>query len=174
MTKNTKKNLTWKLTELPTAGHLADLVKSEVISKEEAREIMFGSAENDKEKVKALEELVKFLEDLVKDLSKNRTTYTPFHHTFYYNQTPYWDKYWDRTYEVLCSAGLSVVSGPITTTAKGKTNSFAISKSSGGVVGNSYSGIVDTNTKPIAMMTVSNQIDTNSNNGISLTNGQAQ
>lgn len=102
-----KKNLTWKLKEMPTGGELADLVETDVITKEEAREIMFGSAENDKEKIKALEEQIEFLRDLVTELSKNKTT-TIYDWTYsrpirYYN-TPYWKD----TYTVLCNNGLNL------------------------------------------------------------------
>jgi hypothetical protein len=113
-----KKNLTWKLKEMPTGGELADLVETGVISKEEAREIMFGSAENDKEKVKALEEQLEFLRDLVKELSKNRTT-TIYDWTYakpikYYNSP-----YWKTTDTILCNAGLDLKTeqlGTLTTT----------------------------------------------------------
>lgn len=104
MTK-TKKNLTWKLKELPTASELADLVDSEVITTDEAREIVFGTAENDKEKIKALEEQLDFLRDLVKELAQKRqTTFIPYSRTIRYYNEPYWAK----TNEVLCDAGLTM------------------------------------------------------------------
>lgn len=117
MTKNkTKKNLTWKLKDLPTASELADLVRADVIKPDEAREIVFGSAENDKEKIKALEELIEFLQDLTKELSKNRTTtFIPWSRTVYIDGSqPYWDKYWMRTEKILCDAGLSVGKSDLT------------------------------------------------------------
>jgi hypothetical protein len=70
--KKEDRNLVWKLGELPNAGELANLVDSEVITKEEAREIMFGSPGSDKDRVKALEDQVELLLGLVKSLS-NRT-----------------------------------------------------------------------------------------------------
>lgn len=143
-----KKNLTWKLTELPTAGELADLVDSGVISKEEAREIMFGTAENDKEKIKALEEMIEFLQGVVRDLSKNRSTHTvistpyvPFTHTFHYSDRPYWGQLWMNTNKVLCDAGYNV-SSSILSTAGGSTigRSIDMNKLSHSAVGTSMTG----------------------------------
>jgi hypothetical protein len=107
MTKNMKKNLTWKLNELPNAGELADLVDSGVISKEEARDIMFGNAESDKDKIEALEKLVEFLQGLVKDLTKNKQTFVPFERTIYVDRSirPYFDRYWMSTSKKLGSQG---------------------------------------------------------------------
>lgn len=104
-----KKNLTWKLNDLPTAGHLADLVKSEVISKDEAREIMFGNTENDKDKIEALEKLVEFLQGLVKDLTKNKQTFVPYERTIYVDRSirPYFDRYWLSTSKALGSNGVT-------------------------------------------------------------------
>lgn len=121
MTKNTKKNLTWKLKEQPSGHVVAELVTSGVLKPDEAREILFGNSENDKEKIKALEELVKFLEGLVTELSKNRntTTFVPYNRTVYIDTPtkPYWDKYWMNTHTVLCNAGVDVQSATLTTTS---------------------------------------------------------
>lgn len=122
MTKNTKKNLTWKLNELPNAGELADLVDSGVISKDEARDIMFGSAESDKDKIEALEKLVDFLQGLVKDLTKNKQTFVPYEKTIYVDRSirPYFDKYWLSTSKALGSSGVTfnaVNSGTVSSTS---------------------------------------------------------
>lgn len=134
MKKMTKKNLTWKLKEMPTGGELAELVDTGVISKEEAREIMFGSPENDKEKIEALEKLVDFLQDLVKEMSKNKSdpVYIPYVKTLEYRPTPYWDKYWMNTEKVLCESGLNVST---TTTTKNGMGSFNLAKVSKGSFG---------------------------------------
>ena len=112
MTKKTTKNLTWKLDKLPTASELSDLVDSGVITKEEARDIMFGNPESDKDKVEALEKLVEFLQGLVTDLSKNRTTFVPYERTVYVDRRirPYWDNYWLKTDKVLSQNGFSLSS----------------------------------------------------------------
>lgn len=107
MTKEEKRNLTWKLGELPTAGELAELVEADVISKEEAREIMFGAVDNDKEKIQALEEQVDFLRSLVTDLSKRSTTVI---RDWTYDRPVRWynTKYWDNTSTFLASNGMQV------------------------------------------------------------------
>jgi hypothetical protein len=109
MTKNTK-NLTWRLEKLPTASEIADLVEAEVITKEEAREIMFGAAESDKEKIKAQEELIKFLQGLVETLAKERgkstTTFVPYTRTIEYKPSATWNKVWCDTQSALGSSGL--------------------------------------------------------------------
>lgn len=106
MTKK-KKNLTWQLAELPTGGELADLVSEGVISKEEAREIMFGSADNDKETIKALEEQVDFLRELVTELSKNRSQ-TVIHDWTYPRTLRYYNNggaVWANTVKTLANSG---------------------------------------------------------------------
>lgn len=116
------KNLSWKLSELPNAGELADLVDSEVITKEEARDIMFGNPESDKEKIEALEKLVEFLQGLVKDLTKNKQTFVPYERTVYVDRSirPYWDRYWLSTSEALNGGGLTFAannSGTVSSTS---------------------------------------------------------
>lgn len=105
MTK-TKRTLNWALSELPTAGEVAELVDSEVITKEEAREILFNESAANDIKVKALEEQVEFLQGLVETLAKNRTTtfFPTYTRTI---NTP--SVYWANTNKLLTSAiGLNV------------------------------------------------------------------
>ena len=103
MTKTKDKTLNWRLSDLPTAGEVAELVDSEVITKEEAREILFTQASSSDEKVKALEEQVEFLQGLVTTLSqqRNTTTFVPFSRTI---TTP--NIYWASTNKVIGDAGL--------------------------------------------------------------------
>ncbi len=61
----TKKNLKWRLTELPTGDEIAQLVSQNVITKDEAREMLFGNSSKDTEH---LEERIKFLEGIVDTL----------------------------------------------------------------------------------------------------------
>lgn len=69
----TKKDLVWRLKERPTVHEITELVRDEVISKEEARDILFNenTTKSDSDKIKALEKQIEFLEDLVKDLSRS-------------------------------------------------------------------------------------------------------
>lgn len=109
MKNKDERNLTWKLGTLPSAGELSDLVDSGVITKDEARDIMFGNPESDKEKIEALEKLVDFLQGLVKDLTKNKQTFVPYERTIYVDRNirPYFDRYWLSTSKALGSSGVT-------------------------------------------------------------------
>lgn len=117
---------------MPTGGELADLVETGVISKEEAREIMFGSAENDKEKIEALEEQIEFLRDLVKELSK-RQTQTVIHDWNYTKPIRYYGNgvYWANTAKTLADSGLKLDTNTVSAKAiNGNTSGTIMSVSS--------------------------------------------
>ena len=73
------KNLTWRLSKLPTPDEVRELVKDKIITQEEARDILFKSDEEIKEvekqtkekKVEELELEIKFLKELIDKLSNN-------------------------------------------------------------------------------------------------------
>lgn len=122
MTKKTR-NLTWKLEDLPSVDELAKLVDTKILTPEEAREIVLGDPESDKGKIKALEELVSFLQDTITELSKNKQTFIPIERTIYIDRTvrPYWDRYWLSTSKALSSNGVTfnaTNSGTVTSTAQ--------------------------------------------------------
>lgn len=95
--KTTDKTIKWRLSELPTAGEVAELVDSEVITVEEAREILFSDTSSNDEKVKALEEQIEFLQGLVKTLAnKDPVVIRPFNYTY---TTP--NVYWANTKKFL-------------------------------------------------------------------------
>lgn len=76
----TKKKLNWRLTDLPTAGEVAELVDSGVITKEEARDILFNEKDNESAQVDELKRQIEFLEKIIENVSLgHRTilTYTP-------------------------------------------------------------------------------------------------
>lgn len=83
--------LNWRLKELPTADEIASLVEQEVITKEEAREMLFKDKKeiDQDEKTKALKEQIEFLEGVIDRLTKTRSawswTYTPSYPTIYWN-----------------------------------------------------------------------------------------
>lgn len=69
-----KNILKWRLKEQPTTESLLVLVKDGLLSKDEAREILFSSqTEEDRDK-KSLESEIKFLRELVQTLSSGSTT----------------------------------------------------------------------------------------------------
>lgn len=71
-----KKELKWRLSDLPTGSEVAELVKQEVITKEEARDILFNETKTalSKDREDELKRQIEFLEELVKDLSKRQQT----------------------------------------------------------------------------------------------------
>ena len=66
------KKIIWRLKEQPSSESLRELVKDSILTKEEAREILFSSeTEEDRDK-KSLESEIKFLRELVDKLSSNK------------------------------------------------------------------------------------------------------
>ena len=107
------KTLNWRLQELPTAGEVADLVSSEVISKEEAREILFSEKDKtqiDNEQIKAYKEQIDFLKGLVTTLS-NKTTSGFIGYTYTFT-TPkrYWNDTWCNAVDLVGSTRSNIMS----------------------------------------------------------------
>lgn len=70
--KNMPTKTKWRLSALPTPQEIADLVASDILTKEEAREILISQeTEEDRDK-KSLQAEIKFLRELVQKLSDNR------------------------------------------------------------------------------------------------------
>lgn len=95
----TKERLIWRLANRPTVNEINDLITSEVISKDEARGILFSSeTEEDRDK-KSLEAEIKFLRQLVENLSENRTKIVETIRNVY---VPYQKYEWYKPYQVWC------------------------------------------------------------------------
>lgn len=73
----TKKNLIWRLKDKPSVEDVTELLKEQVVTKEEARDLLFNEAGSDSEKLRDLKKQVEYLEDLVKELSKSRVQNYP-------------------------------------------------------------------------------------------------
>ena len=65
----TKKTLKWRLTKLPTAEELLQLVEAKIITAEEAKDVLFSEESKEDIDAKALQEEIKFLRNLVDTLS---------------------------------------------------------------------------------------------------------
>lgn len=84
------KTLKWRLSKLPTPEELVELVKSKIITQEEAKEILLSSeTEEDRDK-KSLESEIKFLRDLI--IQMNRTGVNVVE-SIKYVEKPY--RHWD-------------------------------------------------------------------------------
>lgn len=99
----TKKELKWRLSDLPDATDVASLVEQEVITKEEAREILFNEVtpSKDNKRVKELEEEVKFLRELCDKLSAKSNWSNIYH--YYETYKPSYPR-WYKQYEVIMNA----------------------------------------------------------------------
>lgn len=126
MTKNEKEELLWRFKQLPTAGEVAALVEQGVLSKEEARALLFNSKdEKDKqEEHNALKEQIKFQQDVIDKLisqlsrTNNLWTFTQTYRPRY--STEYWMTTTGTNYGyslgssgsvVLCSTNSGNISG---------------------------------------------------------------
>ena len=116
MTKNNteekdEKILTWKLKSLPTVEQIKELRETGIITKEEARQLLFKeeTPKSDADRVAALEEMVKTLQEMTQELlnKPNNIVNVPFVRTIEVapRQRPYWNEIW-----------MSTGSGSITTT----------------------------------------------------------
>lgn len=94
----TKKELRWRLKELPTAEGVAKLVEQGVISKEEGRQLLLSEVKYDEsKKIQALEEEVKFLRKLVDTLASKTNGYTTIYHEYHDWKPRY--PWWYKQYE---------------------------------------------------------------------------
>jgi hypothetical protein len=89
------KDLRWRLSQLPTGGEIADLVEQGVITKDEAREILFSTPDKqDEDKVSDLKAEIKFLKEVIGQLTKTSTTFVTVPGTYYrYNTQPWFTGY---------------------------------------------------------------------------------
>jgi len=63
--------LKWRLKELPETHEVAHLVKEGIMTKDEAREILFSQETEEDRTKKSLQDEIKFLRELVQKLSNN-------------------------------------------------------------------------------------------------------
>ncbi len=68
------KKLVWRLGKLPTVLELSELLRTEIITKDEAREILFNTEDQEDRDKKSLQDEIKFLRELVQSLSKRDNT----------------------------------------------------------------------------------------------------
>lgn len=92
-----RKKLTWRLSDLPTAAEVADLVNAGVLERDEARQILIKEEVpmSDKEETEALKEMVRTLQDAVRDLM-SRPTIAPY--TKVVEVQPRYRPYWDTIF----------------------------------------------------------------------------
>jgi hypothetical protein len=111
--------LKWRLSKLPSVEELRELVKDKILTRDEAKEILFSStSEEDREK-ESFKEEIKFLRELVDILTKDRSVIIE---KIKYIDRPYREYQWYRPYEYWCGTGTGTHNtiatlGGITTTS---------------------------------------------------------
>jgi len=139
------KKIKWRLSKLPDPLELADLVKGGLLTKDEAREILF-TEENDEDRDKqSLKEEIKFLRELVQKLSNNSRS--EIIRTIEYIEKPYRKYDWWQPYQMYCSTGsdgqLNANSALYQTTT-GLNTAYLSSQATTGGLSVTYSSNMDT------------------------------
>ena len=98
--KETK--IVWRLGKLPTTEELRELVKSDILTKEEAREILINLETEEERDKDSLKSEIKFLRELVEKLSKDRGQIVE---TIKYVEKPYSRYPWYAPYATWCGTG---------------------------------------------------------------------
>lgn len=106
---NMTKQLKWRLGKLPTPDEVLKLVNDKLITKEEARDILFNEQEDSVRDTESLETEIKFLRELVSKLSNNQTT--KIVEVIREVDKGYYKYNWYKPYDTYCSANY-VVSSP--------------------------------------------------------------
>lgn len=128
MTKKTM--IKWRMGTLPSTQEVRELVADGILSKDEAREILFRSeTEEDRDKV-SLESEIKFLREMVEKLSSQERT--KIVEVIREVKTPYVRYDWYKPYDIWCYATTNATSGNYTLTASntdmvGAGSSLAVS-----------------------------------------------
>ena len=121
------KKLVWRLREQPTSKMLQELVLSSILTKDEAREILFSSeTQGDRDK-KSLESEIKFLRELVEKLSNSRSQIVT---TIKEIEVPIYRRYpWYKPYEVWCNttggSGTITLGGTLHADGTATTSNFS-------------------------------------------------
>lgn len=103
----TKTKIKWRLGTLPTPDEVTLLLDKGVLTKDEAREILFSQETEEDKKVKELEAEIKFLKRLVEELSVSRSKVVE---TIRYIEKPFNQYGWWHPYQVYCSTS-NLISG---------------------------------------------------------------
>ena len=98
MKKNDK--MVWRLKESPSTESLRELVKDEILTKEEARQILFSIESDEDGDVKSLKSEINFLRELVEKLS-SKVNYYPIWNGI--NVYPYQKYPWYSVYQTAFS-----------------------------------------------------------------------
>lgn len=79
MTKEDQKSLKWRLAKAPTREDVTTMLDKGIITKEEAKELLFNLTD-EKEENKVLKEQIEFLKGVIEKLSNNQPAQTVIQH----------------------------------------------------------------------------------------------
>lgn len=129
----------WRLFELPTPAEVGQLVRDEILTKEEAREILI-SKENDEERdKKSLQGEIKFLRELVEKLSSNRKSDIIREITVI--EKPYRQQPWFQPYYTFAGANTLISSGTNAVGGLGSSGTATYTDATNSIVPLSFSDI---------------------------------
>ncbi len=103
---NMTKKMKWRLSELPTPAEVSLLLDKEILTKEEAREILISIETDEDRDKKSLQGEIKFLRELVEKLSNNRKADIIREITVI--EKPYIRQPWFQPYYFYATAGSSL------------------------------------------------------------------
>lgn len=114
--KEEEKILKWRLAEKPTAQSLQDLVKSQIITKEEARQILLDEGEYTSKDLQEIKDEIALLRKLVLETNNGYSVIKIIE-----REVPTWKPYWTWTnpYLTYCSSNSNVLGVNGTTTLEG-------------------------------------------------------
>jgi len=104
------KKIIWRLKEQPTSEMLRELVKDQILTKEEAREILFNLEEQTDRDIESLKSEIKFLRELVEKLANSQKVVEIIREIERpYRPYPWWEPYqrWTTTSDWQTSANFS-------------------------------------------------------------------
>ena len=93
------KKLVWRLKEQPTSEMLRELVKDKILTKDEAREILFNLQEESGRDNESLKSEIKFLRELVEKLANSQKVVKIIREI----ESPYYSYRWWRPYDAWCT-----------------------------------------------------------------------
>jgi hypothetical protein len=134
MTK--KEQLRWRLQSKPTLDDVTTMLDKEIITKDEAREILFQQVNTDDEN-KALKEQVEFLKDIIDRLSRQPAN-NVWHYVQGYTPRNPWNTITYGTPAVLCSSVRNLASSETVSDAGSITYAFNTGGTSGRVITKSF------------------------------------
>lgn len=129
--KTTK--IKWRLGNLPTPEELRGLVKDSLVSKEEAREILFTLETDDTREKKSLEAEIKFLRQLIEKLSSPSIIIQTIKEV----QKPYYQQPWYAPYATWTNA--IGTSGSLTVNGSSGITSFTNTANTAAITGTGQS-----------------------------------